>query len=370
MALGKTTAPQEAAAPQKTRAPRNRTIVLSPAEAAVYETRLLTPTGALSEPEIRNKTLKGDAFAIIDLLPPSFVDLLFLDPPYNVTRDFGGQIFRQRTIDEYTGWLGDLLGRLLRVLKRDATVYICSDWATSSAVHFAAQKHLVVRNRITWEREKGRGAKQNWKNCSEDIWFCTRGRDYVFNVDAVKMRRRVMAPYRTLDGAPKDWHEADADCGGDGSIGSGGAYRLTHPSNLWTDITVPFWSMPENTDHPTQKPEKLLAKLMLASTKPGAMVLDPFLGSGTTSVVAKKLGRRFVGIEQSTLYCLLAEKRLDAAERDRSIQGYEGGVFWERNSLGDRKRRTATGGGGALGAKDSTESKVLSLLGQTEEGEE
>ena len=62
-------------------------------------------------------------------------------------------------------------------------------------------------------------------------------------------------------------------------------------------MTVPFWSMPENTDHPTQKPEKLLAKLILASTNPGDLVLDPFLGSGTTSVVAKKLGRRYIGIE-------------------------------------------------------------------------
>ena len=90
--------------------------------------------------------------------------------------------------------------------------------------------------------------------------------------------------------------------------------------------------MPENTDHPTQKPEKLLAKVILASSNKGAVILDPFLGSGTTSVVAKKLGRRYIGIEIDEFYCCLAEKRLDMAEKDQSIQGYSDGVFWERNS--------------------------------------
>jgi site-specific DNA-methyltransferase (adenine-specific) len=90
--------------------------------------------------------------------------------------------------------------------------------------------------------------------------------------------------------------------------------------------------MPENTPHPTQKPEKLLAKIILASTRKNDLILDPFLGSGTTAVVAKKLNRRYVGIERDENYCLLAEKRLDAAETDRTIQGFSDGVFWERNA--------------------------------------
>ena len=90
--------------------------------------------------------------------------------------------------------------------------------------------------------------------------------------------------------------------------------------------------MPENTAHPTQKPEKLLAKLILASSNEGDIVFDPFLGSGSTSVTAKKLGRKYVGIEQNEQYCVWAEKRLELAETDKRIQGYEDGVFWERNS--------------------------------------
>ena len=90
--------------------------------------------------------------------------------------------------------------------------------------------------------------------------------------------------------------------------------------------------MPENTPHPTQKPEKLYAKLILASSKPGDRIFDPFLGSGTAAVVAKKLDRRYCGIEANTEYCLWAAKRLQQADHNQSIQGYEDGVFWERNS--------------------------------------
>ncbi|MBF2029572.1 MAG: site-specific DNA-methyltransferase, partial [Oscillatoriales cyanobacterium C42_A2020_001] len=78
--------------------------------------------------------------------------------------------------------------------------------------------------------------------------------------------------------------------------------------------------------------------LILASTNPGEMVFDPFLGSGTSSVVAKKLGRRYLGVDINPEYCLLAEKRLELAEQDKTIQGYADNVFWERNTLALQKR--------------------------------
>jgi site-specific DNA-methyltransferase (adenine-specific) len=268
-------------------------------------------------------TVVGDCCEWFSVLPLEHVDLLFLDPPYNLTKDFNGRRFSRTSVDEYTRWLADLLARMRPLLKRTATVYICGDWLSSPSIFAAATEHFIVRNRITWEREKGRGASRNWKNASEDIWFCTVSDDFTFNVDAVKLRRRVLAPYTDQHGLPKDWNQTSA-----------GGFRDTHPSNLWTDITVPFWSMPENTDHPTQKSEKLLAKLMLASTSTGDFVLDPFLGSGTTSVVAKKLGRRCLGIEIDEDYCLLAAKRLERAALDPQIQGFADGVFWERNTLG------------------------------------
>ena len=159
----------------------------------------------------------------------------------------------------------------------------------------------------------------------EDIWFATMGDEYTFNLDAVKIRRRVLAPYKE-NGQPKDWEETE-----------NGRFRNTCPSNFWDDISIPYWSMPENTAHPTQKPEKLIAKLILASSNPNDIVFDPFLGSGTTSVAAAKLNRRFVGIEQNPNYCIWAEKRLELAKQNNSIQGYSDGVFWERNALFIRK---------------------------------
>jgi len=175
--------------------------------------------------------------------------------------------------------------------------------------------YFTVLNRITWQREKGRGAAKNWKNCMEDVWFCSASGDYVFNLDKVKQLRKVKAPYRE-NGVSKDWEKTE-----------NGNVRFTCPSNFWDDMTVPFWSMPENTAHPAQKPEKLMAKLILASSNEGDLVFDPFAGSGTTAVTAKKLGRRFTAIEKSPEYCAWAQIRLERAETDARIQGYEDGVF-------------------------------------------
>lgn len=276
--------------------------------------------------DITNQVINQGIMEALQYLPKQFVDLMIIDPPYNLTKNYNGHVFKSRQAEDYTSWFENILFSLLPFLRPKATVYVCSDWKTSNLVFPVLDKYLNVRNRITWEREKGRGAKTNWKNNTEDIWFCTVNDEYCFNVDSVKLKRRVLAPYRSKDGKPKDWNDTD-----------NGKYRLTHPSNLWSDITVPFWSMPENTDHPTQKPEKLIAKLILASSNAGDFVFDPFLGSGTTAVVAQKLERYFCGVELNQEYCCWAMKRLARALNDNSIQGYSDGVFWERNSLSDQK---------------------------------
>lgn len=303
------------------KAPRNRTLTLTPEEQNVYEKQLIQLSQNVQSAEIENKTIHQDLFSTLDYLPENFVDLLFIDPPYNLSKTFNQLRFTERSTTDYQAWLETWFPKLLKTLKPSASVYICGDWRSSAAIQQVAEKYLIVQNRITWEREKGRGAKSNWKNCSEDIWFCTVSDNYVFNSEAVKLKRKVIAPYKDAEGKPKDWQKTTT-----------GNHRLTYPSNLWTDLTIPFWSMAENTEHPTQKPEKLLAKIILASSDPGAIILDPFLGAGTTSVVAKKLDRRYVGIEIDLTYCCLAQKRLALAETDKTIQGYTEGVFWERNS--------------------------------------
>ncbi len=311
----------------KDRAPLNRTITLNKKDIGLLKEKLVKINEPVNVKTITDKIINGDIFKVLDLLPDNFIDLLFIDPPYNIDKKFNLAHFKEMKLHDYESWIDSWLGKLVRMLKPDASIYICGDWNSSSAIFNAAIKHFNIRNRITWEREKGRGAKTNWKNCAEDIWYCTKSDKFTFNVDDVKVKRRVLAPYKTESGKPKDWI-TDGDEN----------FRVTHPSNIWTDITIPFWSMPENTDHPTQKPEKLLAKIILASSNPGDFVFDPFLGSGTTAVAAKKLGRKYSGIEIDELFCCLAQKRLDAAETDKSIQGYHDGVFWERNSLREQKK--------------------------------
>ncbi|MBN2328886.1 MAG: site-specific DNA-methyltransferase [Candidatus Omnitrophica bacterium] len=307
---------------QKPRAGLNRTLFLTKTETKKFRSRLIHASQPVASEQILNKTILQDMIEAVPNLPDQFVDLLFLDPPYNLPKRFNETFFKKKKLKDYTSWMCEWLAPMMRLLKPTASVYICCDWKCSQAVFEAAQQFFKIRSRITWEREKGRGALRNWKNSMEDIWFCTVSKKYTFNVNDVKLKRRVIAPYTHTNGEPKDWEKS-----------RDGNYRLTHPSNLWTDITIPFWSMPENTDHPTQKPEKLLAKLILASTHPGDVVLDPFLGTGAASVTAKKLGRQYVGIEIDEYYCCLAEKRLEIAESNRVIQGYHDGVFWERNSF-------------------------------------
>ena len=311
---------------QESRAANNRTITLENSEIEGLKRELLTSQN-ITAANIVNKILCGDTLDLLKNIPDKFADLIIIDPPYNLTKNFNGVQFNARSESNYEDYLLSWFPEVCKKLKDNGSLYMCGDWKCTAAMQRVIEQELTIINRITWQREKGRGAKNNWKNGMEDIWFAVKNpHDYYFNVEAVMMKRKVIAPYK-IDGKPKDWEESEE-----------GNFRLTYPSNFWDDISIPFWSMPENTDHPTQKSEKLYAKLILASSKPDDIVFDPFLGSGTACVVAKKLDRRFCGIELNEEYCLLAQKRLHMADSDKTIQGYTEGVFWERNTLSQQKR--------------------------------
>lgn len=307
---------------------RNKTINTPLSEGVRYLDRCVTIMEKQADlGAVLDKTIIGDVLEVCSMLPAESVDIIIADPPYNLTKSFHGTTFSKKKAADYEEYTRQWLRAVKPLLKKTGSIYVCCDWETSLIVGRVLGEFFQIRNRITWQREKGRGAKANWKNGMEDIWFATNGDEYTFHLDAVKIRRKVVAPYR-VDGKPRDWMENED-----------GSYRDTCPSNFWDDITIPFWSMAENTAHPTQKPEKLIAKILLASSSEGDIVLDPFLGSGTTSVVAKKLGRRYIGIEREKQYCVWAEQRLETAESSPEIQGYSDGVFWERNSLPGRSRR-------------------------------
>lgn len=312
--------------PKTTRAPRNRTLTVSASECNELEQQI-DSRKTLSDGIIDNRIVNADIMECLDLIPDGTFNLIIIDPPYNLDKNFAGRKFSSMKTSDYEDYLRGWFGKIVDKMTPTGSLYMCGDWKSSSSMQRVIEERLTIINRITWQREKGRGAKGNWKNSMEDIWFAVKdASNYYFNVDAVMMKRRVIAPYRE-NGRPKDWEMTES-----------GNFRITYPSNFWDDISIPFWSMPENTDHPTQKAEKLYAKLILASSRPGDRVLDPFMGSGTAAVVAKKLGRRFLGIEICKEYCLWAAKRLKEAEISSEIQGYTDGVFWERNTLGEQKK--------------------------------
>ncbi len=309
----------------KTKAERNKTIDTPLSEGQIYLDRCITVTRPQKNLHtVTDKTIIGNMLDVCAMLPAKSVDLIIADPPYNLTKSFHGTTFAKKKNMDYEEYTRQWLRAAKPLLKDNGSIYVCCDWETSLIVGKVLNEFFHVRNRITWQREKGRGAAANWKNGMEDIWFATNGKDYAFNLDAVKVRKKVIAPYR-VDGKPKDWEETE-----------NGNYRDTCPSNFWDDITIPFWSMAENTAHPTQKSEKLMAKIILASSSENDVVFDPFLGSGTTSVVAKKLNRHYIGVEIEAQYCVWAEQRLEMAESNTEIQGYVNGVFWDRNTLAEQ----------------------------------
>ena len=323
--------------------PRNRTLRLSPEDEARLAPRLveLRPpsgggAGRTLAPSVEgvptdafDRVIRGDALEVCPRLPRGAYSLLVADPPYNLGKDFGSGRFAPMDDGAYEAFTGAWLDAALPLLRPGASIYVCGDWRSSSAVYRALSRRVEVRNRIVWEREKGRAAAANWKSAHEELWYAVvPGAEPYFDRDAVRVRRRVVAPYRDGAGNAKDWFEDRS-----------GRWRDTAPSNCWTDLSVPFWSMGENTEHPTQKPEKLAAKLILASSAPGDAVLDLFSGSGTTGVVARKLGRRFTAVEAERRWCLAALARLERAEADPRIQGIEDGVFLERNAGGRGRPR-------------------------------
>lgn len=252
--------------------PRNKTLRLSADDRRA-------PLPRLQGPPAPDAVYCADAFDALRACPPA--DLIVADPPYDWPAE------------KHDAWIAAAAD----VVRPGGSIYVCCDWPISGAIQASLGRRFDVRNRITWKRDKGRGAARNWKRNMEDVWYAVKpGADFTFTLN--KWKKPVIAPYRE-NGKPKDWVEENGE-----------RFRMTHPSNVWTDLCVPFWSMPENTEHPWQKPEKLVERIVEASSRPGDLVIDPFLGSGTTAVVARRLGRRYLGFELDPDWVRVALKRL------------------------------------------------------------
>ncbi|MDO8659423.1 MAG: DNA methyltransferase [Candidatus Parcubacteria bacterium] len=118
----------------KQRAPRNRTVTLSEGDISNLKKRLVKINNPVSVKEIENKTIHQDVFEALDYLPNSFVDLVFVDPPYNLNKTFNATSFKEMDSEKYELWLDSWVSKLIRLLKPHASVYICGDWKSSGAI--------------------------------------------------------------------------------------------------------------------------------------------------------------------------------------------------------------------------------------------
>ena len=189
---------------EKKKSPRNKTIDFGEEEGRIYLQRAVAAE-ELTEERV-NVTVLGDMFEAVKHIARESVDLIVADPPYNLDKNFHGNRFAATDSGEYAAYTEKWLNAVLPLLKKNGSVYVCCDWRSSMAIGGVLEKKLKVINRITWQREKGRGAERNWKNGLEDIWFAVNGSRYTFNLEAVKLKKKVIAPYREK-GAPKDWTE-------------------------------------------------------------------------------------------------------------------------------------------------------------------
>ena len=153
----------------KDRSKNNRTIIINDDERSSLEQQICTLDNLNNQ--YVNSIVNADLMQSIDKIPNEIADLIIIDPPYNLTKNFNGLVFQSTSNQEYIEYLRTWFYKVCDKLKPNGTLYMCGDWKCTSALQTVMDEKLTILNRITWQREKGRGAKNNWKNGMEDIWF-------------------------------------------------------------------------------------------------------------------------------------------------------------------------------------------------------
>ena len=243
--------------------------------------------------------LRGDCRELLDGLPSESVDLIVSSPPYNLGKEYESRVALERYIEDQ----GEILAECARVLKRSGSIF----WQVGS---FSAKGTLIPldirlfpvleglglqpRNRIMWVRQHGLHARRKFSARHETILWFTKSDDYVFNLDSVRVPQKYQG--KTFH---KGKRQGELSCNPDGK----------NPGDLWAFRNVKH-NHEEQTIHPCQFPEDLVARIVLATTNEGDVVLDPYMGTGTTAVVARDFGRRFIGAEIDEAYRGVAMLRL------------------------------------------------------------
>jgi site-specific DNA-methyltransferase (adenine-specific) len=249
----------------------------------------------------------GDALSWLKSLATASVDLIFADPPYNVKKAEWDNFESQQ---EYIAWSLQWISEAARVLKSTGTLYICGYSEILSDLKLPASRFFQGCRWLVWHYKNKANLGTDWGRSHESILHFRKSDKFTFNIDDVRI------PYGNHTLKYPAHPQAETSQYGKGN--NKGRLWHPHPNGAKPKdvIEVPTTcnGMHEKTPHPTQKPEALLRKFVLASSNLGDLVIDPFLGSGTTAVVAEQLKRKWKGCDISPEYCQWAAKRIEQVE--------------------------------------------------------
>lgn len=251
--------------------------------------------------ELLNKIFNEDALIGIKGIPDESVDLIVADPPYGLGKDYGNDSDKLKPKD-HLAWSYQWIDAIIPKLKKTGSFYVFLTWQYSPEIFSYLKKKLIMVNEIIWDRRVPSmgGSTRSFSSVHDNIGFFVKETKYYFDIDAVRIpydEETKKARTRSIF-VGKKWLEMGYN-----------------PKDIWSVARIHAQD-PERTDHPTQKPLEILARMVLASSPKNGIVLDPFMGSGSTAVASILNCRNYIGFEINKKYCQLAEDRIKEAENN------------------------------------------------------
>ncbi len=242
----------------------------------------------------------GDAIEALRSIKNESIQLIFADPPYNIGKKFANFRDKWPSDADYASWCEQWLDLCIEKLSSNGSLYVMTSTQCMPYLDLYLRDRIHVISRLVWHYDSsGVQAKGKYGSMYEPILFCTKDpKGYVFNGDDIKVEAKTGSKRKLIDyrkAVPTPYNTSKV------------------PGNAWYFPRVRY-RMPEYENHPTQKPEALLERIILASSNPGDTVLDPFSGTFTTSAVAKRCKRKSIGIDQAADYVKIGLRRLSIQE--------------------------------------------------------
>jgi DNA modification methylase len=263
--------------------------------------------------ELQNKIVCGDCIEILDKVKEPFVDLVFADPPFNIGYTYD-KYHDKVEKNNYLAWTRDWMAACKNALKPHGSFYIAIGDEYAANIRIIGEElGLTLRNWIIWHYTFGQQTKDKFARSHAHIFYFVQDKtNYTFNEYAVRVPSDRQLLY------------ADARANAEGKM----------PNDVWSEFSRVCGTFKERVGwHPCQMPEKLLGRIICASSKPGDCVLDPFNGSGTTAAAAIRFGRNYTGIDISEDYVARTQERLKDLRRQSKASSSDGFDWLERNEL-------------------------------------